>query len=65
MERLELAPASALFGSLGDPARLMIVPRLVDGAARVSDLVAMLGLMVAPQRNCRWRFQRLRGLRLL
>jgi hypothetical protein len=54
--RLELAPASALFRSLGDPARLMIVRRLVDGAARMTDLVAMLGLMVAPQRHCRWRF---------
>jgi hypothetical protein len=31
-ERMELAPAAALFRSLGDPARLMIVRRLAVGA---------------------------------
>jgi hypothetical protein len=56
LERLELAPAAALFRPLGDPARLMIVHRLVDGAARVTDLVAMLGLVAASQRHCRCRF---------
>jgi DNA-binding transcriptional ArsR family regulator len=39
-----LAPAAALFRSLGDPARLMIVRRLAGGPARVTDLVAALGL---------------------
>jgi ArsR family transcriptional regulator, cadmium/lead-responsive transcriptional repressor len=44
MERTELAPAAALFRSLGDPARLMIVRRLAGGPARVTDLTAALGL---------------------
>ncbi len=44
VERVELAPAAALFRSLGDPARLMIVRRLADGPARVTDLVSALGL---------------------
>jgi ArsR family transcriptional regulator, cadmium/lead-responsive transcriptional repressor len=44
VERMELAPASALFWSLGDPARLMIVRRLTAGPARVTDLTAELGL---------------------
>jgi DNA-binding transcriptional ArsR family regulator len=43
-ERAGLAPASALFRSLGDPARLMIVRRLAVGPARVTDLTAALGL---------------------
>jgi DNA-binding transcriptional ArsR family regulator len=43
-ERAEVAPAAALFRSLGDPARLMIVRRLAGGPARVTDLVAALGL---------------------
>jgi ArsR family transcriptional regulator, cadmium/lead-responsive transcriptional repressor len=43
-ERVELAPAAALFRSLGDPARLMIVRRLAVGPARVTELVAGLGL---------------------
>src|ERR1700758_3314416 len=43
-ERAGLAPAAALFRSLGDPARLMIVRRLVGGPARVTDLTAALGL---------------------
>jgi DNA-binding transcriptional ArsR family regulator len=42
--RTELAPAAALFRSLGDPARLMIVRRLAEGPARVTDLTASLGL---------------------
>lgn len=41
---MELAPAATLFRSLGDPARLMIVRRLAEGPARVTDLVAALGL---------------------
>ena len=41
---MELAPAAALFRSLGDPARLMIVRRLAAGPARVTDLVSSLGL---------------------
>ena len=41
---MELSPAAALFRSLGDPARLMIVRRLAAGPARVTDLVAGLGL---------------------
>jgi DNA-binding transcriptional ArsR family regulator len=44
IERVELAPAAALFRSLGDPARLMIVRRLAAGPARVTDLVSGLGL---------------------
>jgi ArsR family transcriptional regulator, cadmium/lead-responsive transcriptional repressor len=44
IERIELAPAAALFRSLGDPARLMIVRRLASGPARVTDLVSGLGL---------------------
>jgi ArsR family transcriptional regulator, cadmium/lead-responsive transcriptional repressor len=44
-ERVELAPAAALFRSLGDPARLMIVRRLAVGPARVTDLTAGLGLV--------------------
>jgi DNA-binding transcriptional ArsR family regulator len=44
MERVELAPAAALFRSLGDPARLMIVRRLAAGPARVTDLMSGLGL---------------------
>jgi len=39
-----LAPAAALFRSLGDPARLAIVHRLASGEARVTDLVTKLGL---------------------
>ncbi len=43
--RLELAPAAALFRSLGDPTRLTILRRLAGtGSARVTDLVATLGL---------------------
>jgi ArsR family transcriptional regulator, cadmium/lead-responsive transcriptional repressor len=42
--RAGLAPAAALFRSLGDPARLAILRRLADGEARVIDLVAQLGL---------------------
>ncbi len=43
-ERVELAPAAALFRSLGDPARLAILRRLADGPARVVDLVGAVGL---------------------
>lgn len=42
--RKELAPAAALFRSLGDPVRLAILRRLATSAARVVDLVAELGL---------------------
>ncbi len=42
--RAMLAPAAALFRSLGDPARLAIVQRLASGEARVTDLVTELGL---------------------
>ena len=44
VERVELTPAAALFRSLGDPARLVIVRRLAVGPARVTDLTAALGL---------------------
>ena len=44
VERVELAPAAALFRSLADPARLAIVRRLATGPARVTDLVEALGL---------------------
>jgi ArsR family transcriptional regulator, cadmium/lead-responsive transcriptional repressor len=42
--RVALAPAAALFRSLGDPARLAIVQRLASAEARVVDLVNELGL---------------------
>ncbi|OKH78020.1 ArsR family transcriptional regulator [Mycobacterium sp. ST-F2] len=42
--RTELAPAAALFRSLGDPARLLIARQLAVGPARVVDLVEMTGL---------------------
>jgi DNA-binding transcriptional ArsR family regulator len=42
--RGDLLPAAALFRSLGDPARLAILRRLALGPARVTDLVAALGL---------------------
>jgi DNA-binding transcriptional ArsR family regulator len=45
LERVELAPAAALFRSLGDPTRLAILRRLAgDGPARVVDLVEGLDL---------------------
>jgi DNA-binding transcriptional ArsR family regulator len=44
VDRVELAPAAALFRSLGDPARLAILRRLADSEARVVDLTAGLGL---------------------
>ena len=44
MERVELAPAAALFRSLGDPGRLALLRRLASGPARVVDLVEALGL---------------------
>ena len=40
---MELAPAAALFRSLGDPTRLAIVQRLAVGPARVTDLVEAIG----------------------
>ena len=43
-KRAELGPAAALFRSLGDPSRLVIVRRLAGGPARVTDLTAALGL---------------------
>jgi DNA-binding transcriptional ArsR family regulator len=44
VDRLDLAPGAALFRSLGDESRLAIVRRLAEGPARVTDLVAALGL---------------------
>ena len=44
LERVELAPAAALFHSLGDPTRLAIVRRLAAGPARVVELVEAVGL---------------------
>ena len=49
-----LVPAAALFRSLGDPARLMIVRRLAGGPARVTDLVSGLGLAQSTVRSI-WR----------
>ena len=43
-DRLVLAPAVALFGSLADPTRLAIVRDLAAGSARVVDLTGRLGL---------------------
>lgn len=42
--RVELAPAAALFRSLGDPCRLTILRRLATGPARVVDLVEVVDL---------------------
>lgn len=42
--RVELAPAAALFRSLGDPTRLAILRRLATGEARVGELVEEVGL---------------------
>jgi DNA-binding transcriptional ArsR family regulator len=42
--RVELAPAAALFRSLGDPTRLAILRRLAFGEARVGELVEEVGL---------------------
>ena len=42
--RADLRAASALFRSLGDPARLAILRQLAGGDARVVDLTGMLGL---------------------
>jgi ArsR family transcriptional regulator, cadmium/lead-responsive transcriptional repressor len=42
--RVELAPAAALFRSLGDPTRLAILRQLAAGPARVIDLVEAVGL---------------------
>ncbi|MEH1098574.1 ArsR/SmtB family transcription factor [Micromonospora sp. CPCC 205561] len=39
-----LAPAAALFRSLGDPTRLAILRRIATGEARVVDLTGELGL---------------------
>jgi DNA-binding transcriptional ArsR family regulator len=44
VQRVELAPAGALFRSLGDPTRLAIVRYLAAGPARVTDLVEAVGL---------------------
>jgi DNA-binding transcriptional ArsR family regulator len=43
-DRLVLAPAVALFGSLADPTRLAIVRELAVAPARVVDLTVRLGL---------------------
>jgi ArsR family transcriptional regulator, cadmium/lead-responsive transcriptional repressor len=43
VERLALAPAAALFRSLGDPTRLAIIRRLTAAPARVTDLVDAMG----------------------
>jgi DNA-binding transcriptional ArsR family regulator len=42
--RMTLAPAAALFRSMGEPARLAIVQRLASAEARVTDLAKELGL---------------------
>jgi ArsR family transcriptional regulator, cadmium/lead-responsive transcriptional repressor len=42
--RIELAPAAALFRSLGDPTRLALLRQLAASPARVVDLVEAVGL---------------------
>jgi DNA-binding transcriptional ArsR family regulator len=42
--KADLGPAAALFRSLGDPGRLMIVHQLAQGERRVVDLTRALGL---------------------
>lgn len=44
LARVELAPAAALFRSLGDSTRLAIVLQLAAAPARVVDLVEAVGL---------------------
>lgn len=44
LESSNLDAAVALFHSLSDSARLLIVRRLADGEARVADLIGELGL---------------------
>ena len=44
VQRVELAPAAALFRSLADPTRLAIIHRLAAGPARVVELVEEVGL---------------------
>jgi len=44
VQRVELAPAAALFRSLADPTWLAIVQRLAAGPARVTDLVEAVGM---------------------
>lgn len=41
---VELAPAVALFRSLGDPIRLQVLQRLAGGEARIVDLTRELGM---------------------
>ena len=43
-DRVVLAPAVALFGSLADPTRVAIVRELAGAPARVVDLTVRLGL---------------------
>ena len=43
--KVELAPAAALFRSLGDPTRLAILRRLATGEARVGELVEDEGVL--------------------
>jgi hypothetical protein len=55
MARVELGPAAALFRSLGDPGRLVILGRLTGAPARVVHLVPTLGLAqstVSKHRAC-------------
>ncbi|WP_211367111.1 ArsR/SmtB family transcription factor [Pseudonocardia kunmingensis] len=64
----DVAPAVALFRSLGDPTRLAIVRRLAEGEARVVDLTRALGLAqstvskhLACLRDCRLIDYRIEG----
>ena len=51
LRRIELAPAAAVFRSLGDPTRLAILRRLAEGPARGGELVDEVGLAVAGYRR--------------
>lgn len=64
-------PAVALFRSLGDPVRLAIVSRLVQGEAKVSELTVELGLAqstvsahVACLRDCGLVIGRIEGRKI-
>lgn len=43
-DQLRVAPAVALFHSLADPSRLLILQRLARGEARIVDLTNALGM---------------------
>ncbi len=51
IERVELAPAAALFKSLGHPARLMIVRQLAAGEAELAEMFTEAEAVLAATGN--------------